>query len=137
MAQAVADIVGAIHCLPGTDRQGRGRQRLYDQTELPFAALVAALVMHKLPIGDLIIWSKAVRLELGGDIPFKRGKYKKAWHEAAFKGKVESYIILPSHAGSPAAGLAWLDLDDTLKELKLAGTAIVINVRETLSPFVR
>ena len=54
MAQAVADAVGAtkrqiqlwtdggaIRCLPETDRQGRGRQRLYEQSELPFAALVA------------------------------------------------------------------------------------------------
>ncbi len=95
------------------------------------------MVMHKLPIGDLIIWSKAVRLELGGEFPFKRRKYTKAWYKAAFKGEIESYIILRSHAGSPAAGLAWLDLDDTLKTLKLAGTAIVINVRETVSPFVR
>ena len=149
MAQAVADAIGAtkrqvqlwtdggaIRCLPETDRQGRGRQRLYDQTELPFAALVAALATHKLPIGDLILWSRVVRTSLR-EFPFQGKKYTKDWHEAAFRGEIESYIILRSHKGEQAAGLTWLDLDDTLKTLKLAGTAIVINVQETVSPFVR
>jgi hypothetical protein len=151
MAQAVADAVGAtkrqvqlwtdggaIRCLPDTDRQGRGSQRLYDQDELPFAAFVAALAQHKIPIGDLVTWCRVVRNahKLAGQIKRPK-KYTPAWHEAAFRGDIESYIILHSHAGDQAAGLTWMDQEDMLKQLKLASTAIVINVRETLSPFAR
>ena len=74
MAQAVADAVGAtkrqiqlwtdagaIHCLPDTDRQGRGSQRLYTKDELPFIALVAAAAKAKLPIGVLTRFSEWVK----------------------------------------------------------------------------
>jgi len=74
MAQAVADAIGAtkrqvqiwtdagaIRCTPESDRQGRGRQRLYDRSELPVAALVAAMARCKLPIGHLLRFSDAIR----------------------------------------------------------------------------
>ncbi len=150
MAQAVADKVGAtkrqiqlwtdggaIRCLPGTDRQGRGRQRLYDQSELPFAALVTALARHKIPIGDLVTWCDVARNahRYAGQIK-KQKKYTPAWHKAAFKGDIESYIVLHSHAGGQAVGFAWVDQEDMLKQLTLLSTGIVINVKETISRFV-
>ena len=74
MAQALADRVGtskrqvqiwtdagAVACLPETDRQGRGRQRLYSTSEVPIAALVAVMARFKLPIGSLLLWSRAIR----------------------------------------------------------------------------
>ena len=74
MAQAVADAIGAtkrqvqlwtdagaIRCIPESDRQGRGRQRRYDRSELPVAALVAAMARCKLPIGHLLRFSDAIR----------------------------------------------------------------------------
>ncbi len=75
MAQAVADAIGAtkrqvqlwtdagvIQCLPDTDRQGRGSQRLYSKDELPTAALVAAAAKAKLPIGILKRFAENLRL---------------------------------------------------------------------------
>ncbi len=75
MAQAVADAIGAtkrqvqlwtdagaIQCLPDTDRQGRGSQRLYTKDELPTAALVAAAAKAKLPIGILKRFAEHLRL---------------------------------------------------------------------------
>ena len=89
MAQAVADAIGAtkrqvqlwtdtgaIRCIPDTDRQGRGRQRLYTRSELPIAALVAEMARCKLPIGALIRFSQAIRAFIERKvITFKDGGY--------------------------------------------------------------
>ena len=74
MAQAVADRIGAtkrqvqiwtdagaIRCIPESDHQGRGRQRLYDRSELPIAAIVAAMARCKLPIGHLVRFANSIR----------------------------------------------------------------------------
>jgi len=45
---------GILRCLDGTDRQGRGRQRLYDDDEIKFSRFAAALAGLYLPIGVLI-----------------------------------------------------------------------------------
>ncbi len=80
MAQAVADAIGAtkrqvqlwtdagaIQCLPDTDRQGRGSQRLYSKDELPTAALVAAAAKAKLPIGILKRFAENLRQYIKAD----------------------------------------------------------------------
>ena len=80
MAQAVADAIratkrqvqlwtdaGVIQCLPDTDRQGRGSQRLYSKDELPTAALVAAAAKAKLPIGILKRFAENLRLYIKTD----------------------------------------------------------------------
>ena len=109
MAQAVADAVGAtkrqvqlwsdagaIQCFPETDRQGRGRQRLYPRSELPFAAMAAFLARYQIPIGMIRAWIHFTRMQLASDIP---GPGRKAdWYRRAFRGEEESYMTFGAAA---------------------------------------
>ena len=147
MAQAVADATGAtkrqvqiwtdagaILCIPETDRQGRGRQRLYDRSELPFVALVNALSIYKVPIGYLVKWTSLARIYLG-DQAHKLGKHSKAWCKSAMAGERESFLVFYwSHEGRVHTA-AWTDSEGLGAALRQAPMAIVVNVQETLSPY--
>ena len=149
MAQAVADAVGAtkrqiqiwtdadvLHCLPGTDRQGRGRQRLYHREELPIAVLVAALARLKVPIGDLRGYMIYVRLYINDapvNLAIRVGVWSSAWYRSALRGEIESFVLF----GVPGVGLhpglksfAWADGERMLALLKEGTGGIVLNVRE-------
>ncbi len=143
MAQAVANRVGAtkrqiqlwtdggvIHCLPETDRQGTGRQRLYPHSELPVVAVVAFLARSKMPIGDLKYWSGIIRELL--TIPQFLGKRPalRKWYKAALRGEVESYVILDPFKKLGAPGFTrermppqgsyiWLPEDKLLATLRV------------------
>ena len=133
MAQAVADAIGAtkrqvqiwtdagaVHCLPETDRQGRGRQRLYDLNELPLAALVATMARHRLPIGIIREWADSIRygsvlVSPSGTKRFVeiKGGRGKEWVEAALRGEIQTYLVFLSRQD----GVDYLWLDD-VKKLK-------------------
>ena len=100
MAQAVADAIGAtkrqvqiwtdagaVHCIPETDRMGRGRQRLYDQSELPKAAIIARLAEFQVPIGVLQQARKMVEVHLTFGTEYQE----------ALEGRHESWICLTHH----------------------------------------
>lgn len=66
MAKALAAAVGStrrkvqlwtdarvIQCLPGTDYQGSGKHRIYDPSEIKFAALAAELSGYQISIGRI------------------------------------------------------------------------------------
>lgn len=113
MAQAVAVAIGAtkrqvqiwtdagaIRCIPETDRQGRGRQRLYDPVELPIAALVATMAKFQIPIGRIKEWSDVVRKgpvhgkTEGGEVVVDgpNSKSRQEWVTDALRGKIKSFI---------------------------------------------
>ena len=149
MAQAVADAVGAtkrqiqiwtdagaIDCLPETDRQGRGRQRLYDKSELPIAALIAYLARYKLPIGSLQLASIAVREFLNDpDIP----QEDREWARAALKGDIESYMVfsIMRHKDPRRARFTWRTRDQLLGILENYDGQLIVNVRKVIAPLTQ
>ena len=148
MAQAVADAVGAtkrqiqiwtdagvIYCLPETDRQGRGRQRLYDRSELPFAALTAYLARYKLPIGSLQLASFAVRQSLDfAAIP----QEEREWAQRALKGDEESYMVFAVIQKEPQMPMfKWSTRGQLLKSLEKYDGQLIVNVRKVIAPLTQ
>ena len=147
MAQAVADAVGAtkrqvqlwsdagaIQCLPGTDRQGRGRQRKYARSELPFAAMAAFLARYQIPIGMIRAWTHFTRMQLASDIP---GPGPKAdWYQRAFRGEVESYMMFGAAEGHITGSYVWTDRKKMIEHITHNSGQIALNVRKVIRPFV-
>ena len=148
MAQAVADAIGAtkrqvqvwtdagaIHCLPETDRQGRGHQRLYDLNELPLAALVATMARHRLPIGIIREWADSIRygpvmVSPSGEKRFVeiKGGRGREWVEAALRGEFQSFLIFCSRQDGD--DYMWLDNAKLLKSffvIQEAGLVIAVH----------
>ena len=155
MAQAVASRVfatkrqvqlwtdgGAIRCLPETDRQGRGRQRLYDPAELPYVALVSYLAKFQVQIGFLKYFAEWARHYTWDEPPCgKSGEFQR-WCRRALKGEVESYILFWLNPGGMTSDRPndqflipnWLSADDLQERLMGAGAGIVVNVRAVMTP---
>ena len=147
MAQAVADAVGAtkrqvqlwsdagaIQCFPETDRQGRGRQRLYPRSELPFAAMAAFLAQYQIPIGMIRAWIYFTRMQLVSDIP---GPGPKAdWYRRAFRGEEESYMMFRAAKGVITGSFGWNDRRIMIEGITHNRGYIVLNVRKVIAPFV-
>ncbi len=147
MAQAVADAVGAtkrqvqlwsdagaIQCFPETDRQGRGRQRLYPRSELPFAAMAKVLAGYQIPIGMIREWIKFTRMLLASDIP---GSGRKAdWYRRAFRGEEESYMTFQAAEGVVTGSYGWNDRRIMIEGITHNRGYIVLNVRKVIAPFV-
>ena len=108
MAQAFADLIGAtkrqvqfwtdrgaIKCIPETDQQGRGKQRHYDDAEIPIARIIAQMAAFQLPIGRLVWSANMIRgyLEHGDEVEGPPGK-PASWYRAALAGDRKSFIIL-------------------------------------------
>ncbi len=147
MAQAVADAVGAtkrqvqlwsdagaIQCFPETDRQGRGRQRLYPRSELPFAAMAAFLARYQIPIGMIRAWIHFTRMQLASDIP---GPGRKAdWYRRAFRGEEESYMTFGAEEGVVTGSYGWNDRRIMIENITHNRGCIVLNVKKVIAPFV-
>ena len=148
MAQAVADAVGAtkrqvqlwsdagaIQCFPETDRQGRGRQRLYPRSELPFAAMAAFLARYQIPIGMIRAWIYFTRMMLASDMP---GSNRKAdWYRKAFRGQEESYMMFQAaERGTITGGYMWTDRTIMVENVTHNLGYIVLNVRKVIAPLV-
>lgn len=147
MAQALADAVGAtkrqvqlwsdagaIQCFPETDRQGRGRQRLYPRSELPFAAMAAFLARYQIPIGMIRAWIHFTRMQLASDIP---GPGRKAdWYRRAFRGEEESYMTFGAAEGVVTGSYGWNDRRIMIECVTSNRGYIVLNVRKVIAPFV-
>jgi len=147
MAQAVADAVGAtkrqvqlwsdagaIQCFPETNRQGRGRQRLYPRSELPFAAMAAFLARYQIPIGMICAWIHFTRMQLASDIP---GPGPKAdWYRRAFRGEVESYMMFGAAEGHITGSYMWTDRKKMIEYITHNSGQIALNVRKVIKPFV-
>ena len=134
MAKALADAVGAtrrqvqlwtdahvIDCLPGTDRQGTGRKRLYGQSEIPFAALAAELAKWQISIGRIALlvgWVRASR---------KMPKPK-----MILRGTQINWLVIPRDQEDPV--IASERVGDSLETYP---SAIVINVKEVMEPEVQ
>ncbi len=147
MAQAVADAVGAtkrqvqlwsdagtIQCFPETDRQGRGRQRLYPRAELPFAALAAFLARYQIPIGMIRAWIHFTRMQLASDIPGSRRKAD--WYRRAFRGQEESYMMFQAAKGPVTGSYTWTDRTIMVENVTHNLGYIVPNVRKVIARFV-
>ena len=139
MAQAVADRVGAtkrqiqmwtdagvLLCLPETDRKGRGRQRLYEKSELPYAAVISELATMKLPIGTLQFFSELMR----DTLEEAKGKRKK-FGQAALNGNVESYLILDNRTGDYST-YSWADIESTIEILRKYTGAVIVNIQRVI-----
>ncbi len=150
MAQAVADAVGAtkrqvqlwsdagaIQCFPETDRQGRGRQRLYPRSELPFAAMAAFLARYQIPIGMIRAWVGFARMELAGHIePLPSTRRGTDWYRKAFRGQVESYMAFTPAEGVITGSFGWNDRRIMIEAITHNRGYIVLNVRKVIAPFV-
>ena len=139
MAQAVADRVGAtkrqiqmwtdagvLVCLPETHRKGRGRQRLYERSELPYATVIAELAKMKLPIGTLQVFSEHMR----DTLEEAKGERKK-FYQAALNGNVESYLILDNREGDYST-YSWADTENAVDILKKYTGAVFVNVQAVI-----
>ena len=147
MAQSLADAIeatkrqvqiwtdaGLLKCRPETDRQGRGRQRLYDPDEIPFAALVAQMARFKIPIGVMIGWTVMVRnLAARGEYPSLPGARPVKWYDSAIRGERESFIVFNAHSEDIGRAFAWMDREKMVELLDLRTGAAVINVKEVTS----
>ena len=147
MAQAVADAVGAtkrqvqlwsdagaIQCFPETDRQGRGRQRLYPRSELPFAAMAAFLARYQIPIGMIRAWIHFARALLVNDIP---GPGRKAdWYQKAFRGEEESYMMFEAAEKHTTGSFVWDSQEIMIEMVTYNRGCIVLNVGKVIAPFV-
>ena len=148
MAKAVADAVGAtkrqvqlwsdagaIQCFPETDRQGRGRQRLYPRTELPFAAMAAFLARYQIPIGMIRAWIHFSRMQLEHDIPESRRKAD--WFQRAFRGEEESYMMFQAaERGTITGSYTWTNRTSMVENVTHNLGYIVLNVRKVIAPLV-
>ena len=147
MAQAVADAVGAtkrqvqlwsdagaIQCFPETDRQGRGRQRLYPRTELPFAAMAAFLARYQIPIGMIRAWTHFTRALLVNDIP--ESSRKADWYQKAFRGEEESYMMFEAAEKRITGSFGWNPRRIMIESVTHNRGYIVLNVRKVIAPFV-
>lgn len=137
MAQAVADAIGAnkrqvqiwtdagiLRCLPETDRQGRGRQRLYDPDELPFATLAARMADVKTPIGDMLLWMLEVRkgVQKGDDDGVPASEYR-----TALAGEMGSWLVYArKRALETSDTYGWLLTKKDLVEMLMAEPSIVV-----------
>jgi hypothetical protein len=150
MAQAVADAVGAtkrqvqlwsdagaIQCFPETDRQGRGRQRLYPRSELPFAAMAAFLARYQIPIGMIRAWVGFARMVLAGQIePLPSTRRGTDWYRSAFRGEEESYMMFRAADGVITGSFGWNDRKLMIEGVRHNPGYIVLNVRKVIAPFV-
>ena len=148
MAKALADAVGAtkrqvqfwtdhkvLQFLPGSGG-ARGHQRLYPRTELPFAAMAAALAASGIQIGTIKMAMFLVRNELSnptlpGANPSKYRRY--------LRGKVGSYILVrhhPAPGGGYKPSVAWIPEKDLVKYLGWDRGTTVINVKRVMAPHV-
>jgi hypothetical protein len=147
MAQAFGDAVGgvgkrtiqfwtdrgAIKCVAETN-PGRGRQRLYGETEIPIARLIAQMAAFQLPIGRLISAGDLIRAFTnprghGTTTPKgPRGGFPASWFRAALAGKEESFICLrPPGIDS----FMWTDRKK-MNEMADINAVIVIPVHEVV-----
>ena len=160
MAQALSDSVGAtkrqiqiwtdagvIHCLPETDRQGRGRQRLYVSSEKPAAALATWLVKFGLPVGHLIFYASAFRAamldEING-VDMRGEENWPKWRRNALTGKHESWIVmqwdgtehLTPDEGKPTTSFAWCNREHLMERIIHHGEMfLILNVKKSLAPY--
>ncbi len=147
MAQAVADAVGAtkrqvqlwsdagaIQCFPETDRQGRGRQRLYPRSQLPFAATAAFLALYQIPIGMIRAWSHFTRKHLASDVP--GSSLEADWYQRAFRGEEESYMLFGTAEEVITGDFGWNDREIMILRITHNPGYFVLNVRKVIAPFV-
>ena len=143
MAQALADAVGttkrrvqlwtdagALHCFPETDKLGRGRQRLYPRSELPFVAVAHAMAENEVRvsrIGDACYYIRAEMADRHGNTKYAR------WCLSAWSGKTDSYFLF---GPPPSDSFGWMPEDKLMNLLRAGRTGIVIPVHTVISPFV-
>ena len=145
MVQALADRIdatkrqvqiwtdaGAIVCRPETDRRGRGSQRLYDQSEVPIAALVAMMARFMLPIGMLVAWSRSIRDFLAGK-PGEHFGRSRDWFQAALAGEFDSFLVLTPEPRDLGGSFVWVDHDKMATFVNSRAGVAVINVRTVVS----
>ena len=143
MAKALADAVdttkrrvqlwtdaGALHCFPETDRRGRGRQRLYPRSELPFAAVAQAMAENEIRVWWIAVACNSIRAEIAD----RFGNTKHArWCRSAWSGKTDSYFLF---GPPPSKSFGWMPREKLMDLLHAGRTGIVIPVHTVISPFV-
>lgn len=127
---------GAIKCL-AKRHPGRGRQRFYDEAEMPIARLVAQMAVFELPIGRLVSAAEWIRVFTNPEGPgtYSKGPTKgltggftAAELRDALAGKHESFILLRPGIDS----FLWLDRKGMNRALK-GSAMIVIPVHEVVT----
>lgn len=137
MAQAVGDAVGAtkrqiqiwtdagvLECRPETDRRGRGRQRIYDRHELPYAAMAAMLSRMYFPIGDLKNLVKIARVFL--ENPPK----------PPLRAKMARWLVIGYEPGKDPAFLT-VAYDKNFRNAAMQSfpLTVTINLKEIMGPY--
>lgn len=143
MAQALADAVGAtkrrvqlwtdagaLHCFPETDRRGRGHQRLYPRSELPFAAVAQVMAENEIRVWLIAVACNSIRAEMADR--FGNTKYAR-WCKSAWSGKTDSYFLF---GPPPSESFGWMPGEKLMDLLHAGRTGIVIPVHTVISPFV-
>ena len=146
MAKAFGDAVGAtkrqvqfwtahgvLQFLPGSGG-GTGNQRLYPQTEVPFAALARHLAAAGIQVGTIEFAVFMVRTEitnstLHGANPQKFRRY--------LRGEEDSYILVRTHpkaGGRNKRSVTWIGAEDLAEYLGFDHATTVINVRKVMGP---
>lgn len=144
MAQAVADAAhatkrqvqiwtdaGVLRAVEGTDRRGTGSKRLYDETEVAFAALAAEMANVNQPIGVLLQWANLIRVLIQrGDAEQVRGR-PATWYREAIRGNIESWLVFRSVFRSEGGSFAWVDRKGAKAYLD-GSSVVLVNVQETV-----
>ena len=147
MAQALAEAIGAtkrqvqiwtdagaIRCIEGTDRQGTGRQRLYDPQEVPIAALIAKMAQLKAPIGTLLLGAHQIRTHLDGGFPPElHVKQSPAWFRRAVRGEISSYLVLSPDFEPGRLSFSWCNQKAVDEFVEFGKCMLIVNVKRTVS----
>jgi hypothetical protein len=138
---------GVLRAVPGTDRAGRGRQRIYLKSELPLAALASFLSAYQIPIGRLQVIVSDLRHMIGGALPHvqdilsgKRHAYMIVEPAVSLGpgGMAKFYdFLLPDDVRGPRHSfVAWCNADELDETLSNMSGAIVVNLTKVISPFI-
>lgn len=142
MAQALADEIGAtkrqvqiwtdggvLRCLLETDRQGRGRQRLYDPGEVKFGVLAARMAQLNMAIGHLQPWMLLVRegWQNGSSDGVSPSEY-----QAALRGESDSWLVFKNEMQRKFSYGWLLNRDDMEKFIEEESAMVIINVARTI-----
>jgi DNA-binding transcriptional MerR regulator len=152
MAVAVGDAVGvsrrtvqfwadqgALVPLDDTAGQGRGRQRVFDRSELPVAAILAELAALKMPVSALKSVATFVRAALNGDEESDPLGSRRDIATACVAGELESYIVIEHSEGWLKPSWVFGDevdypvkIDTIGRVLRRCAGATVVNVQSVM-----
>lgn len=139
-----------LHCLPSTNRKGRGSQRYYSIKEVPIAAIIAEMSRLRMPIEVLSIASDGMRTAQNDQDRTILDSFPEAaksldqldeaaaWFRRALEGSKPSYMIfnppdMPSASSDAHSLMSWCGPDSLADAGKYRDGMLVINVQRVVS----